>query len=186
MLPQDRAANNAQPSRVVFRYMDAIEVKPRFLNGTPLEELAQELAAKRHAPYAQALHYLETVRAREGWIEQQRFHLEATANIIAQKIAQNRANAIAKAQGSIADRLIQKGLEELNESKAKSRADVLNTLEHGYRFAYRAEGLPDRVADPAIIPQNANLDTAQRQNELQNMDKGELLALIERLVNESK
>lgn len=173
--------------RTQFRYTDALEVKPRFIAGEPLEDLAAELAEKRQTDVNQALQYLQRVRGRERWIEERQFHLEAVADLAATKMAQNRAAALAKSQGSMADRLIQKGLNELNDSKAKTRMDVLQTLESGYRFAYRAAGLPDKVVDPNLLPRQEDAtDAARRQSELQKMNGNQLLTLAQRLIEESQ
>lgn len=173
-------------SKPRFRYSDALEVKGRYIAGEDIEVLAEEIARKRNAPYDQGLRYLRRIREKEHWNNQRNFHMEAAASLTAQKIAQNRADAVARTQGDIADRLIQKALEEFNDSVAKTRAEVLNTLEMGFRFAYRGVGLPHLVNDPAVLPQKGTGDTARRQDEINNMSGDDLVTLAKRLLKESE
>jgi hypothetical protein len=166
-----------------FRYTDALEVKARYILGTPLETLAEELAPRRGATVEQAYAYLVVIRARDGWIAQREQHLTAASALIEHRTIKDRASAIAKTQAEIGDRLLQIGLEELTTTKAVTRADALKTLEMGFQFNHRAAGLPDRIIDPALIPKGGGGIEGGRAEQLQAMNGEEVMSLIQRLVN---
>jgi hypothetical protein len=176
-------STNERQQRSNFRYTDALEVRARYILGTPIEDLAEEIAPKRGATPEQALAYLERIRARDGWIAQRQQHLTATSSLVEHRTAQDRASAIAKTQAEIGDRLLQIGLEELTTTKAATRADALKTLEMGFQFNHRAAGLPDRVIDPALIPERGKGIDGSRAEQLQSMSKDDMVNLIQNLLN---
>ncbi len=175
-----------QPPRR-FRNADALEVKPQFILGVPLETLAEEIAQKRGTPVDQALRFLERVRARDGWVRERELHLEGVNRLAQQKAASDRIGSLTATQGAIADRLMQLGLDELVTTKALNRYDALRTLETGFRFAYRAIGQPSDVRTVDDIPRPPDArEQAARAEHYQNMSRDELLAEVSRLSKEEE
>lgn len=168
-----------------FRPVDAQEVKPDFILGTPIGELAERLAAKRGTSFEQALHYLERIRARDSWIRERELHLAAVAAHAQKKAITDRATALAAEQAAVADRLVQLGVDELATTKALSRQDALKTLELGFKFHYRSIGQPDHVIDPSLVqaPGDASAQ-ASRANQLQGMSKSDLMAIFRSLIEQ--
>ena len=141
-----------------FRRTDAHEVRPRFILGETIDELAEVLAERRRLPVDQAKAFLERVRAEEGWIAERKAHLAAAESLVRSADMENRAAAIMSTQDAIGERLIYRGLDEVTTTAALTRSDALRTLEMGFKFRYRAAGLPASVTDPSALPPVGNLD----------------------------
>ncbi len=180
----DTTGGSAQTPRR-FRNADALEVKPAYILGTPLEQLAEELAQRRGTPVDQALRFLEKVRGRDGWVRERELHLEAVNRLAQQAASADRVSSLAASQSAIADRLLQLGTDELISTKSLNRYDALRTLEMGYRFAYRAIGQPAevRTTDDAPKPPDAR-EQAARSDHYQSMSREELLREVQRLSSE--
>lgn len=155
MLPQQQ---NPTPRKRYLDRADAHGLRPRFIAGETLEELAEWLAERRKVPLEQALNFLKRVRTEECWIAERETHLRALDTLVRQRDLETRAAAIMSTQNAIGERLIMRGLDEINSIPAVSRSEALRTLKMGYEFRYRSANLPAAVTDPSILPPVAEAD----------------------------
>ena len=174
--------------RVNFRLADVLELKPYYiLDGVPLETLAALLASRYPGrTVEQALFYLSEIRARENWVREREDYVRTLGALASARALEHRADAIAMGQASIAEQLVNQGLEEVARTTVHSRTEALKTLEMGYRFAYRAQGLPDRISDPAVLPKGAGFDSSQDQGaraaRVASLSDQEVIGLVRRLL----
>ncbi len=147
--PLPQYGNRAQ---VRLTAEDALGCKGFFIIGADIRELAEVVAARRNCPVEQAIAFLEKWRARDNWIEQRQAHLNAIATQVQVRDIRDKVQQITASQDATGDMLILRAITEINQLPAASRTEALRTLETGFKFKYRAAGLPHTISDPAILP----------------------------------